>query len=277
MNHRWPACVSLLCFLGQFGPWTPSERAATAPQTLLMEEMTMTEVRNAISAGKTTVLVYSASIESSGPHIVLGKHIYKVRCLGERIARELGDALVAPIMPFAPTSDQLNKFPGTINLSAETFSRVNEELADSLVRAGFKYVVLMGDHGGNQAPLQTLAPKLDEKYRAKGVRVFFSGDAYAKSDAEIDAYLKEHGFPPSNHGGIADTSEVWAADARSVRPDKIAMGDPIQRTAAGSVIGPSGVEGDPRPSSVTLGKMFNDIKVKNGVAEIRRLIANAKQ
>jgi creatinine amidohydrolase len=277
MNHRWPACVSLLCFLGQFGPWTPSARAATAPQTLLMEEMTMTEVRNAISAGKTTVLVYSASIESSGPHIVLGKHIYKVRCLGERIARELGDALVAPIMPFAPTSDQLNKFPGTINLSAETFSRVNEELADSLVRAGFKYVVLMGDHGGNQAPLQTLAPKLDEKYRAKGVRVFFSGDAYAKSDAEIDAYLKEHGFPPSNHGGIADTSEVWAADARSVRPDKIAMGDPIQRTAAGSVIGPSGVEGDPRPSSVTLGKMFNDIKVKNGVAEIRRLIANAKQ
>jgi creatinine amidohydrolase len=277
MNHRWPAYVCLLCFSGQFGPWTPSARAATAPQTLLMEEMTMTEVRNAIAAGKTTVLVYSASIESSGPHIVLGKHIYKVRYLGERIARELGDALVAPIMPFAPTSDQLNKFPGTINLSAETFSRVNEELVDSLIRAGFKYVVLMGDHGGNQAPLQALAPKLDEKYRAKGVRVFFSGDAYAKADAEIDAYLKEHAYPPSNHGGIADTSEVWAADARSVRPDKIAMGDSIQRTAAGSVIGPSGVEGDPRPSSVALGKMFNDIKVKNGVAEIRRLIANAKR
>jgi hypothetical protein len=106
--------------------------------------------------------------------------------------------------------------------------------------------------------------------------MFFSGDAYAKSDTEIEAYLKEHGYPASNYGGIADTSEVWAADARSVRPGKIVMGDPVQRTAAGSVIGPSGVEGDPRPSSVKLGKIFNDIKVKNGVAEIRRLIAAAK-
>jgi len=277
MNRRWVACVCFLCCMVQFGPRTLGARAAAGPPTLLMEDMTMTEVRDAIAAGKTTVLVFSASIESSGPHIVLGKHIYKVRHLGERIARELGNALVAPVLPFAPTSDQLNKFPGTINLSAETFSRVNEEVVDSLVRAGFKNVVLMGDHGGNQPPLQALAPKLDEKYRARGVRVFFSGDAYAKSDAEIDAYLKEHGYPPSNHGGIADTSEVWAADARSVRPDKIAMGDPVQRTAAGSIIGPSGVEGDPRPSSIALGKMFNDIKVKNGVAEIRRLIASARQ
>jgi len=266
MKTRWLVCSCVLSLM-VLNLW-----AASGPQTLLMEDMTMTEVRDAIAAGKTTVLVYSASIESSGPHIVLGKHIYKVRYLGERIARELGNALVAPIMPFAPTSDQLNKFPGTINLSAETFSRVNEEIVESLVRTGFKYVVLMGDHGGNQPPLQALAPKLDEKYRAQGVRVVFSGDAYAKSDAEIDTYLKEHGYPPSNHGGIADTSEVWAADARSVRPDKIAMGDPM--TTSG--IGPTGVQGDPRRSSVALGKMFDDIKVKDGVAEIRRLIASTR-
>jgi creatinine amidohydrolase len=276
MNGRWLASVCFLLLLVQFGAWPPGAWSAAGISTLLMEEMTMTEVRDAIASGKTTVLVYSASIESSGPHIVLGKHIYKVKYLGERIARELGNALVAPIMPFAPTSDQLNKFPGTINLSAETFSRVNEEIVESLVRSGFKYVVLMADHGGNQPPLQALAPKLDEKYHNRGVRVFFSGDAYAKSDAEIEAYLKEHGYPASNHGGIADTSEVWAAGARSVRPDKIAMGDPVQRTASGSIIGPSGVEGDPRRSSIELGKIFNDIKVKNGVAEIKRLISSAK-
>lgn len=273
MNRLCMAYVCLWFLLIPFG-LPPETRAADAP-TLLMEDMTMTEVHDAIAAGKTTVLVYSASIEASGPHIVLGKHIYKVRYLGESIARELGNALVAPIMPFAPTSDQLNKFPGTINLPAETFSRVNEAIVDSMVRSGFRYVILMGDHGGNQAPLQALAPKLDAKYRAKGVRVFFSGDAYAKSDAEIEAYLKDHGYPASNHGGIADTSEVWAADARSVRPEKIAMGDPID-AAAGSVIGPSGVQGDPRPSSVELGRRFNDIKIKNAVAEIRRLIAGAK-
>ena len=111
--------------------------------------------------------------------------------------------------------------------------------------------------------------------RPRGVRVFFSGDSYAKADAEVETYLKAHGFPPSNHGGVADTSEIWTVSAAYVRPDKIAMGDPVNRDARGAVIGPTGVEGDPRRSSPALGKIFDDIKVKDGVDEIRRLIAAA--
>jgi creatinine amidohydrolase len=245
--------------------------------SVLMDEMTMTEVREAIATGKTTVLVFNGSTEQTGPHVVLGKHNFKARYLGERMARELGNALVAPVMPFAPTSPELMKFPGTIDLSVETFSRVNEEVTASLVTAGFKHVMLLGDHGGNQGPLKALAPTLDERYRPRGVRVFFSGDSYAKADAEIEAYLKAHGFPPSNHGGVADTSELWAVSAAYVRPDKIAMGDPVNRDArGGAVIGPTGVEGDPRRASPALGRIFDDIKVKDGVDEIRRLIAAAK-
>ena len=255
-----------------------SIRAADSPkaQRVLMDEMTMTEVRAAIASGKTTVLLFNGSTEQTGPHVVLGKHNFKARYLGERMARELGNALVAPVMPFAPTGGELLKFPGTIDLSPETFSKVNEEVTASLVKAGFKYMILLGDHGGNQDPLKTLAPRLDERYRAQGVRVFFSGDSYARADAEIEAYLKAHGFPPSNHGGVADTSELWAVSAAYVRPDKIAMGDPVNRDARGAaVIGPTGVEGDPRRSSPALGKIFDDIKVKDGVDEIRRLIASA--
>jgi creatinine amidohydrolase/Fe(II)-dependent formamide hydrolase-like protein len=243
---------------------------------VLMDEMTMVEVREAIASGKTTVLVFNGSTEQTGPHVVLGKHNFKARYLGERMARALGNALVAPVMPFAPTGSELMKFPGTIDLSPETFSQVNEEVTASLVKAGFKYVILLGDHGGNQDPLKALAPKLDARYKPQGVRVLFSGDAYAKADAEIETYLKAHGFPPSNHGGVADTSELWTISGAYVRPDKIAMGDPVNRDASGTaVIGPTGVEGDPRRSSPALGKIFDDIKVKDGVAEVRRLIAAA--
>jgi len=243
---------------------------------VLMEEMTTSEVRDAIQAGKTTVLIFNGSTEESGPHLVLGKHIFRARYLGERIARELGDALVAPVMPFAPTGEEA-KFPGTVKLSPETFSRVNEEVADSMAKAGFKYIMLMGDHDGNQEPLKTLAPKLDEKYRSQGVRVFYSSDAYTKSNHEIEAYLKEHGFPPSRHGGVADTSLLWVVGAQYVRRDKIAMGDPVQRPYPPQLsLGPSGVEGDPRRSSLELGRMFMDWKVKNGLAEIRKLIRDAQ-
>jgi creatinine amidohydrolase len=242
---------------------------------VLMEEMTTTEVREAISQGKTTVLIFNGSTEASGPHLALGKHLYRARYLGERIARELGNALVAPVMPFAPVTDEM-RFPGTIQLSSETFSAVNQAVADSMVKAGFKYIILIGDHDGNQAPLQALAPKLDAEYRSQGVRVFYSSDAYFKSNQEIEAYLLEHGFPPSRHAGVADTSELWAVDANYVRPDKIVVGAPLPPGGGPLALGTTGVEGDPRKSSPELGKMFMEWKVKHAVAEIRQLILNSR-
>lgn len=238
---------------------------------VLMEEMTSDEVRAAINAGKVTVLIFSASTEASGPHLVLGKHIFRARHLGEHIARELGNALVAPIVPYAPTTDEA-RFPGTINLSEETFSRVNEEIAASMVKAGFKNIVLLGDHDGNQQTLSVLAPKLNEKYRAQGVRVFYSSDAYNKSGQEIDAYLKENGYPPSRHAGVADTSAMLAVDSEYVRLEKIVVGGPVPPAGSPLALGTTGVEGDPRKSSAKLGKIFLDLKTKNAVAEIRGLI-----
>src|SRR5205085_10434992 len=170
---------------------------------IFIEEMTSPELAASIKSGKNTVLIFSASTEASGPHLVLGKHIFRARYLAERIATGLGSALVAPIIPFAPVTDEA-RFAGTINLSAETFSRVNQEPAASMVNAGFKYVVLMGDHDGNQAPLKALSEKLDPEYRARGVRIFYSNAAYDKSNREADGYLSERGFPQSRHAGIAD-------------------------------------------------------------------------
>ena len=248
--------------------------SSSADPSLLMEEMTTTEVRDAIRMGKTTVLILNGSTEASGQHLALGKHVYRARYLGERIARELGNALVAPVMPFAPTTDE-TRFPGTINLSPATFSRVNIQVAGSMMKAGFKYIILMGDHAGNQAPLKALAPKLDAKYCSQGVRVFYSSDAYTKSDREIEAYLTEHGFPPSRHAGVADTSELWAVNAKYVRPDKIVVGGPVPSAGSPLALGTAGVEGDPRRSSQELGRIFMEWKVKNAVAEIRKLIQSS--
>ena len=240
-----------------------------------MEEMTTTEIRDAIRDGKTTVLIYNASVEASGPHMAIGKHLYRAHYLGEHIARELGNALLAPIVPFAPTTDE-RRFAGTVHLSPETFAAVNSDLVDGLVRAGFRFVILLGDHDGNQETLKALAPKLDEKYGDRGVRVFYSSDAYTKSNQEIDAYLRDHDYPPSRHAGISDTSQLWAVDARYVRPDQLtSVGAPVPPPGSPMALGTAGFEGDPRRSSVQLGQLFLDMKVRNGVAEIRRLTQTA--
>lgn len=252
----------------------PLEQASAS--RVRMEEMTTTEIDAAIRAGKTTVLIFNASTEASGPALALGKHIVRAGHLGERIAQELGNALAAPVMPFAPTTDE-RRFPGTVDLSAETFARVNEDVALSMAKAGFKYIVLMGDHDGNQPSIKALAARLDERLRPRGVRVLYSSDAYSKSNVEIDTYLKEHGYPPSRHGGISDTSMAWAIDENYVRPDQLVMGAPVPPAGSPLALGKIGIEGDPRRSSPELGRQFLDLKVKNGVAEIRRLVQEAQQ
>ena len=271
MKHSWPAIgAALLSFSFDVSAAPPR------PAPVMMERMTSVEVRDAIKSGKTTVLIFNASTEATGPAIALGKHIVRAEHLGEHIARELGNALVAPVMPFAPTSDE-SRFSGTINLSPETFSRVNEEVAESMVKSGFKHIVLMGDHDGNQPPLRALAGKLDEKHRAHGVRVFYSSDAYAKANKAIDDYLKANGYPPSRHGGISDTSLTWAADPDYVRPGKLVVGAPVPPAGSPMALGAIGLEGDPRRSSPELGKMFLEWKIRDGAAEIRKLIGGSKQ
>lgn len=246
------------------------------PVPVMMERMTTVEVRDAIKGGKTTVLIFNASTEATGPAIALGKHIVRAEYLGEHIALELGDALVAPVMPFAPTTDE-SRFPGTVNLSAETFSRVNEDVAESMVKAGFKYIILMGDHDENQPSLRALASKLDEQHRARGVRVFFSSDAYAKANKEINDYLEANGYPPSRHGGVSDTSLTWAVDPDYVRPSKIVVGAPVPPAGSPLSLGIIGVEGDPRRSSPDLGKKFLEWKIRNGATEIRKLVGGSKK
>ena len=241
----------------------------------MMERMTTAEIGNAIHAGKTIVLVPSASTEATGPAIALGKHLVRAQYIAEHVAQELGNALVAPVMPFAPTTDE-SRFPGTVNLSADTFSRVNEDVAESMVRTGFKYIILMGDHDQNQPLLRTLASKLDEKHRPKGVRVFFSSDAYAKTNKEIDEYLKAKGYPPSRHGGVSDTSLTWAANPDYVYPNRIVVGAAVPPAGSPLSLGAIGIEGDPRRASPELGKMFLEWKIKNATAEIRKLVSTSK-
>lgn len=242
------------------------------PVTVTMERMTTVEVRDAIHAGKTIVLIPSASTEATGPAVALGKHHVRAKYIAEHIAQDLGNALVAPVMPFAPTTDE-SRFPGTVNLSPDAFSRVNEDVAESMVKSGFKYIVFMGDHDQNQPLLKALAAKLDDKHRAEGVRVFFSSDAYAKTNKEIDEYLKTNGYPASRHGGVSDTSLTWAADPRYVHPDRLVVGAPVPAAGTPLSLGTVGIEGDPRRASRNLGRMFLDWKVKNAVAEIRALVA----
>ena len=108
-----------------------------APEYVFLEDMTWTEVRDAIAAGKTTAIVPTGGTEQNGPHLVLGKHHYVVRETSRRIAEELGDALVAPVIDYVPegaveSSDGHMSFAGTITVPDKVFEDLLESTARSL-------------------------------------------------------------------------------------------------------------------------------------------------
>ena len=78
------------------------------------EMMTWPEVKKALEQGKTTALVYNGGTEQRGPHAVLGGHTLMAHAIAPMIARKLGNALVAPVLPFSvnPAGGVDPKMPG---------------------------------------------------------------------------------------------------------------------------------------------------------------------
>ena len=196
------------------------------------------------------------------------------------IAEKLGTAIAAPVLPFS-VNNASAQLPGTIGLTGPLFAEINEQVAEQLIKTGFKNVVLMGDHGGGQKELGEVAKKLDEKYSSQGIRVVYCDEVYQKANGDFDKYLAAHDYPLSSHAGIPDTSEMLylGGDKGWVRKDLIptAVGDPMRKP--GEARDPNakrvnnGIQGDARPSTAELGKRIFDMKVDAAVDQIHRLLA----
>jgi creatinine amidohydrolase len=271
-----------ICFVVLAGVITFAQRAQR-PEPVEIELMTYPEIYSAIhDHGKTTVLIYNGGTEQRGPHAVLGGHTFMARAIAPMIARKLGNALVAPVLPFSvnPAGGVGPRMPGSVALAPDLFQKVNEAVVDSMVKNSFKNIVLMGDHGGGQAELRKLAEAMDLKYAPQGTHVYFCGDVYEKSRRDFTDWLKTKGLPPSNHAGIEDTSEMLYLQpgpdewVRSIY--KTTVGDPVlppgQHPDPNVPRVNNGVTGDPRPSTPEIGKLVIEIKVNDAVTEITKLI-----
>src|SRR5205085_3744675 len=146
-----------------------SKRPIAAVDTVFIEDLTWMEVRDALKSGKDTAIVATGGVEQNGPYLVTGKHNYILRATTESIARKLGNALVAPIVPFVPEGNiepaSLHmKYPGTISLTEETYRRLLADICASFRAHGFAHIVLIGDSGGNQEGMKEVVAELNGKW-----------------------------------------------------------------------------------------------------------------
>src|SRR4051794_25492199 len=180
--------------------------------TVELELLTHTEVYDKIhKEGKTSVLLVTGGTEERGPHNVLGGHTIMSRHRAIEIAKRLGNALVAPVIPVAVAATGVNEgtnTPGGLQVPADTFKALQLGLIESISYSGFKDIYVMGDHGGGQAQIKEAVDEMDRKLAPKGIHVYYINDFYQKTHDDVDMYMYEHKLPIAGHGAMMETSEM---------------------------------------------------------------------
>ena len=241
---------------------------AAAPGGVYLQELSSSDVREALQAGKRTLIVPVGGTEQSGPHMALGKHNFRVHELAGRIATELGNALVAPVVAYVPEGrvsppTEHMRYAGTISIPDSAFRGLLDGAARSAAQHGFTDIVFIGDHGGYQASLRAVASALNHDWKNGPARAHYIAAYYDAAQAPFSRKLHERGLSDAqigSHAGAADTALMLAVDPSKVWPDR------AQAQAAG-------VTGDPRRASAELGRLGTDLIVEQTVAAIRQATA----
>ena len=197
-----------------------------APNTIWLEEMTWMDVRDALKAGKTTVIIPTGGIEPNGPWLALGKHNYVLTANCEAIARKLGNALCAPIIKLVPEgriepAGGHMRSPGTISVRDETFRAMLTDVVHSLKMHGFQNIILIGDSGGNQPGQRAVADSLTALW--KGTPVVAHVQEYYDYAGTIK-HMTTRGIVDSASDNLHDdpviSLNMFITDPKSVRFDE---------------------------------------------------------
>jgi creatinine amidohydrolase/Fe(II)-dependent formamide hydrolase-like protein len=243
--------------------------AAQPAPSVYLDDLTTTEVGAALRAGSTTAIVPVGGTEQNGPHMALGKHNVRASVLAGRIARQLGDALVAPTVTYVPEGrvqppEGHMRFAGTISIPDDVFTGVLRAAAQSLRQHGFRHIVLVGDSGNYQNLLQATAARLNREWAGQPAHVHYIAAYYHAASAGFARVLHAKGLSEAQiglHAGAADTSLSLAVDPRLVRADRL---DESARAGAAA-----GTRGDPRAASAALGQLGAEAIVADTVKAIR--------
>jgi len=244
-------------------------RPIAAHDTVFIEELTWLEVRDALRAGKTTVLIATGGVEMNGPYLATGKHNYVLRAATEAIARKLGNALVAPIVAFVPEGNidpptEHMRYPGTISLRPETYKLLLTDIAASLRAHGFEHIILIGDSGGNQTGMKEVAAELSARWAGGKTKIHFIPEFY--NYPAVTQWLESKGIKQvdeGHHDDLAMEAMMLSVDPTTVR---------IKERIAAGKFSINGVPLQPVDKTIDLGKRIIDFRATATVEAIKKAI-----
>lgn len=167
----------------------------------------------------TIVIVPVGSLEQHGPHCPVEVDSRLAETVAMATAEKLSDRESVLVLPTVWTgvSEHHMSFGGTISLGFEAFSALIHGICGSLVRHGFKRIVLFNGHGGNDNALRVITDELTPKL---GVPIAQFTYWYAASEP-IAAILEKQ--TQLRHACEAETSMMMAVRPELIAEDRIPL------------------------------------------------------
>ncbi|MBR8742298.1 creatininase family protein [Nocardiopsis sp. MG754419] len=189
----------------------------SAPRPHHLADMTTEEAALAVTE-RPVVLLAAGAFEQHGPALPLATDLVRAEAVTERVAARLaGRVVIGPHLPVGVSPHHV-AFPGTLSLSVTTFRTVVREYLEGLYRHGWRKVLIVTGHGGNNASLTTLAQDL----LADLPDLEFAWTPLTTVAADVVARMpisEVHG-----HSGEAETAQMLHLAPGLVHTDRFAPG-----------------------------------------------------
>ncbi|HEX2653492.1 MAG TPA: creatininase family protein [Xanthobacteraceae bacterium] len=206
------------------------------------------------------VLLPVASTEQHGPHLTTGVDMFLA---GEgcrraaQIVSKTRPIVVAPVVWMGLAEHHI-AFGGTFSLSISTYHALLRDLCRSILRAGFKKILIVNGHGGNIAALNALITDLTHELDAP-----IATTTLYNLPHESGAYAKIL----EDQQGVRHACEAETSMMLAIAPDC------VRRERIGEAFGPGGNRGLGIVPALNLWKSFQEITPSGVMGDARKATA----
>lgn len=160
-----------------------------------------------------------AATEQHGPHLPVSTDTLICEHIAVRAVEQAAAAvpvLLAPVLAVGCSQHHL-AFGGTLSLTSATYLQMLRDIGESLVTDGFRKIIFLNGHGGNEPLMHQAANDL-----AVAHPIWSASASYwsVAREALREANAEEMGMVPGHAGGF-ETAAVLAIRPDLVRTDRI--------------------------------------------------------
>ncbi len=178
-----------------------------------LQKLSWPSIRKLVPGATDTVLLPVGTVEAHGPACV-GTDNYIPETIAEGIADRV-NALIAPTVSYG-ISRSLYRYEGGFTIESEVFQYYIRNILDSLAKNGFRNIIVLNGHGGNNASLKTVAFEFSTEAE-RNIAVLHWWELCAELDKKFWGHAGGHAG--TNEAALAQAVDPAFLDEAAYDPD----------------------------------------------------------